>query len=150
MPRGAFDPALVISAPVLLGSFVLAIPGWFTAFISQIVVESKFHGGRSAVGVGWFCASRDELAPCLLARELTSRTAIFLQLFLIAFVFWTLATSAIVENRVLVGVLSAVALVFTVIETDAWIYGSLISDSASRGIGAGNLLLCFVNVRASV
>jgi hypothetical protein len=39
MARQGFDVSAIASSPALLGSFVLAIPGWFTAFIAQIIVR---------------------------------------------------------------------------------------------------------------
>lgn len=127
MARNGFDVGAIASSPALLASFALAIPGWFTAFIGQIIVESKFEGSGSAAGIAWF--------------------NIFLELFLIAAALWVLATGSLGAHRFQIAVLLAVATVFAILATDGSIYAQFInSPSASRAMGAGWLLLSIVNL----
>ena len=111
-----------------------ALVAWLVAFIGQILVESNYQsadGARgSAAGTLWF--------------------AIFLQLFLIAAVIFTMATSILGVHRFQLGIWTAIALVFSVMGVDRGIYGIAGAMTASKAMGAGYLLLSFVNVRAHV
>ena len=106
---------------------------WLVAFIGQILVESNYQSADnargSAVGTLWF--------------------AIFLQLFLNAAVIFTLATGILGVHRFQLGIWTAIALVFSVIGTDRGIYGIAGAMTASKAMGAGYLLLSFVNVRCA-
>lgn len=70
----------------------------------------------------------------------------FLQLFLYAAVFWTLAVSAFSTHRIALAIWTAIALVYSVSGTNSGIYGGFGDDSAAEAMGAGYLLLSFVNV----
>lgn len=125
----AFDFTLLFSNLLVGASLVVAVIATLVALIGQILVENGVPDGfrGSAVGVNWF--------------------SVFLQIFLIAGVIYCIATSKLAMHRFQLGIWSAVALVFSVNGTNAGIYGTLIRESASRAMGAGYLLLCFVNVR---
>lgn len=74
----------------------------------------------------------------------------FLQLGIIAGVYYTLATFAFMQHRTALGMWTAVGLVFSIFGADKGIYGDLGSrvDSAAEAFGAGYLILAFVNVRS--
>lgn len=67
---------------------------------------------------------------------------------MIAAVFYTLATHAFLVHRTALALWTAVALVFAVFGVDKGIYGDLGGNTASaaEALGAGYLLLAFVNV----
>ena len=114
---------------------------WFLAFISQCIVTAEgnvprrsiaeypesdqcfISGGRDAVGTLWF--------------------AIFLQLFLILGVLYTLATNSIAMNRFQISVFGAVAVVFSVQGVNAGIFVPVASLNA---MGVGWLLLAVVDI----
>lgn len=52
--RRGFDPLGAFSNLAFAVSLGLGFVGWWTAFIGQIVVESKYNGVGSAAGTLWF------------------------------------------------------------------------------------------------
>jgi len=122
-PRGSqgYDFSTIFSHYVLFVTLVLALVGWFTAVIGQIVATA--HYGHRSVGPAWF--------------------AIFLQLFLTAGVVHTLATDSIAMHRFQIAVFAAVALVLAVIIVDDTIYADAPSLSAT---GAGWMLIAAADI----
>ncbi|KAF9566891.1 hypothetical protein CPC08DRAFT_627663 [Agrocybe pediades] len=116
-----FDISPILTHYLFLFTSFLAIAGWFTAFISQCVVTSSVED--ASVGSLWF--------------------AIFLQLFLILGVFYTLATDSIAMHRFQISVFGAVAIVFAVEGVTAGIFAH---RSALNSMGAGWLILAFVDL----
>ncbi|KAM0754826.1 hypothetical protein T439DRAFT_321877 [Meredithblackwellia eburnea MCA 4105] len=126
MARGGFDVRQVFSHPAFLITLLLAVVGWFTAFVGQVILEAKYHslnGKGSAVGVAWF--------------------GIFLQLFLIIGVFYTLATDSVAVHRFQLSLFLAIAVVFAVWGTNAGIYNE---TSFQLAMGAGWLILSVVDI----
>ena len=120
MAREGYDFRPIITHYLFLITFVLAFTGWFTAFIGQAATTAQF--GNQAVGTLWF--------------------AIFLELFLILGVLHTLATNTIDLHRLQISVFGAVAIVFSVNGANA----IFAVRSAPQAMGAGWLLLSFVNI----
>ncbi|GAA6063202.1 hypothetical protein JCM10212_000504, partial [Sporobolomyces blumeae] len=127
MARGGFDPRPVFSHPFFLITSLVAIAGWWTAFIGQIVLESKFHaqpGAQgSAVGAPWF--------------------GIFLQMFINLGVFITLARGTLGSNRFQLSIFLAIAVVMAVIGVNSGIFNT---RSFQLAVGAGWLLLAVVDI----
>ncbi|KXN88939.1 High osmolarity signaling protein SHO1 [Leucoagaricus sp. SymC.cos] len=117
-PRGSegLDFTPILTHYLFLFTSVLAIAAWFITFISQAFVEA--HG---SAGTLWF--------------------AIFLELFLILGVLYTLATDAIAMHRFQISVFGAVAIVFSV-------NGVQFSNpgAAPKAMSAGWLMLSIVNI----
>ncbi|KAF9055980.1 hypothetical protein BJ165DRAFT_1412325 [Panaeolus papilionaceus] len=125
-PRGSegLDFTPILTHYLFLFTTFLSIAGWFTAFIGQCIVTSDIlKGGRLAVGSLWF--------------------AIFLQLFLILGVLYTLATDSISMHRFQISVFGAVAIVFAV---DGVTRGVFLAGSALNAMGAGWLILSIVDI----
>ncbi|PPQ79865.1 hypothetical protein CVT25_002921 [Psilocybe cyanescens] len=125
-PRGneGFDFTPILTHYLFLFTSFLSIAGWFTAFISLcIVTATPADGGRAATGSSWF--------------------AIFLQLFLILGVLYTLATDTISMHRFQISVFGAIAIVFAV---DGVTDGIFAPNSALNAMGAGWLILAFVDI----
>jgi len=122
-PRGneGYDFTPILTHYLFLFTTILAVAGWFTAFIGQAVATSKF--GHGAVGVLWF--------------------GIFLQLFLILGVLHTLASDAIAMHRFQISVFGAVAIVFAVIGVNQGIFTS---EPSLDAMSAGWLLLAIVDI----
>ncbi|KAI0032156.1 hypothetical protein K488DRAFT_50551 [Vararia minispora EC-137] len=122
-PRGSegLDFTPILTHYLFLFTTILAIVGWFVAFIGQIITTSDF--GRPAVGSLWF--------------------AIFLQLFLIAGVIYTLASDSIAMNRIQISVFGAVTIVFAV---EGVTSGIFFSSAAQGAMGAGWLILSIVDI----
>ncbi|CAE6428558.1 unnamed protein product [Rhizoctonia solani] len=118
---GGYDFRPIITHYLFLVTFLLAFAGWFTAFIGQAATTAQF--GNIAVGTLWF--------------------AIFLELFLILGVMHTLATDTISMHRLQISVFGAVAIVFSVNGAHSGLYSSF---SAPQAMGAGWLILSFVNI----
>jgi len=123
----------LVFANLLVGASIgIAFVATLVAFIGQAIVEadavSISNRDGSAVGVLWF--------------------SIFLEWFLIAAVIYTIASGLLGIHRFQLGIWSAIALVFSVMGTNAGIYGGLSAakEGASKAVGAGYLLLCFVNI----
>ncbi|KAI0315667.1 hypothetical protein OF83DRAFT_1061673 [Amylostereum chailletii] len=122
-PRGneGLDFTPILTHYLFLFTTILAVVGWFVAFISQIVVTADV--GHTAVGTLWF--------------------AIFLQLFLILGVLYTLASDSIAMNRYQISTFGSVALVFAVIGVN----DSIFRGTASLGAqAAGWLILAVVDI----
>ncbi|KAF5313221.1 hypothetical protein D9619_002820 [Psilocybe cf. subviscida] len=126
-PRGnneGLDFTPILTHYLFLFTTFLSIAGWFTAFIAQcIVTSSPPQGGRPAVGSLWF--------------------AIFLQLFLILGVLYTLATDSISMHRFQISIFGAVAIVLAVDGVTAGIFAP---TSALNAMGAGWLILSIVDI----
>ncbi|KAG8712183.1 Transmembrane osmosensor [Ceratobasidium sp. 423] len=116
---GGYDFRPIITHYLFLVTFLLAFAGWLTAFIGQAATTAQFAN----VGTLWF--------------------AIFLELFLILGVMHTLATDTISLHRLQISVFGAVAIVFSVNGANAGIYSAA---SAPQAMGAGWLILSFVNI----
>ncbi|GAA5885946.1 hypothetical protein JCM5296_007040 [Sporobolomyces johnsonii] len=127
MARAGFNVRPVFSHPAFLITLLVAVAGWFTALIGQIVLESKYHAQPSskgsAVGVPWF--------------------GIFLQMFLNIGVFVALATDSVATSRFQLSIFLAVALVMAVIGVNSGIFTD---TSYQLAIGAGWLLLAIVDI----
>lgn len=122
MARGeGYDFRPLITHYLFLITFILAFVGWLTAFIGQAAVTAQV--GNLFVGTLWF--------------------GIFLELFLILGVMHTLATNSIPTHRLQISVFGAVAIVFSVNGANAGLYASL---AAAQAMGAGWLILAFVNI----
>ncbi|KAF8167483.1 hypothetical protein B0H34DRAFT_646255 [Crassisporium funariophilum] len=122
-PRGSegLDFTPILTHYLFLFTSILAIIGWFTAFISQCIATAQI--GRVVVGSLWF--------------------AIFLQLFLILGVLYTLATDSIAMHRFQISVFGAAAIVFAVNGVTAGIFAPVASLNA---MGAGWLILSMVDI----
>lgn len=114
-------PSLLTANLILLGTLVLAVLGWFIAFIGQIVAEAD--NGSQPLGRIWF--------------------GIFLQFFLNAGVIITIATDSIGMARLQVAAFTAVALTFSVVGIDEGIYDS---RSSYKAFTAGYFLTTFADV----
>ncbi|KAF9270751.1 hypothetical protein L218DRAFT_1013796 [Marasmius fiardii PR-910] len=121
-PRGneGFDFTPIVTHYLFLFTSVLAVLSWFIAFIGQAISEAQ---GRGSVNVLWF--------------------AIFLQLFLILGVLYTLATDSIAMHRLQISVFGAVALVFAVQGVQAGIYTGI---GAREAMSVGWLILSMVDI----
>ncbi|KZT30946.1 hypothetical protein NEOLEDRAFT_49590 [Neolentinus lepideus HHB14362 ss-1] len=122
-PRGSegYDFTPILTHYLFLFTTILAVVGWFVAFISQAIATANF--GHSAVGVLWF--------------------AIFLQLFLILGVLHTLASDSISMHRFQISVFGAVAVVFAVEGVNMGIFTG---SSSLDAMAAGWLILAIVNI----
>jgi len=122
-PRGneGLDFTPILTQYLFLFTSVLAVLAWFIAFISQAIATADF--GHEAVGVLWF--------------------AIFLQLFLIFGVLYTLATDSIAMNRFQISTFGSVAIVFAVIGVNQTIFSGVASLDA---VAAGWLILSIVDI----
>ncbi|KAI0094248.1 hypothetical protein BDY19DRAFT_981804 [Irpex rosettiformis] len=122
-PRGSegYDFTPILTHYVFLFTTLLALVGWFTAFIGQIIANAQFD--HNAVGTLWF--------------------AIFLQLFLILGVIHTLATDSIAMHRFQLSTFLSVAIVFSVIGVNQSIFSH---SSSIDAIAAGWLILAIVNI----
>lgn len=127
MARGNFDPRPVFSHPFFLLTNLVAVAGWWTALIGQIVLESKFHSqpgaSGSAVGAPWF--------------------GIFLQMFINMGVFITLCRGTLGSNRFQLSIFLAIAVVMAVIGVNSGIFNT---TSFQLAVGAGWLLLAVVDI----
>jgi SHO1 osmosensor len=121
-PRGSegLDFSPIFSHYVFLLTTVLAVLAWFIAFIGQCVTTAQH--GRPLVSTLWF--------------------AIFLQLFLILGVLYTLASDSIAMHRLQISVFGAVAIAFAVNGAEG-----IFSDFGSvNAQGAGWLILAMVDI----
>ncbi|KAG8790670.1 Transmembrane osmosensor [Ceratobasidium sp. 428] len=122
MARGeGYDFRPLITHYLFLVTFILAFVGWLTAFIGQVATTAQF--GNAFVNTLWF--------------------AIFLELFLILGVMHTLASDTIGMHRLQISVFGAVAIVFSVQGANQGLFAS---RPAVQAMGAGWLLLAFVNI----
>jgi len=125
-PRGneGFDFTPILTHYLFLFTTALSIAGWFTAFVAQAFASSQSTLiARSTVGSLWF--------------------AIFLQLFLILGVLYTLATDSISMHRFQISIFGAIAIVFAVDGVTQGIFAPLKSLQA---MGAGWLILAIVDI----
>ncbi|GAA5941496.1 osmosensor SHO1 [Sporobolomyces koalae] len=149
MARSGFDLRPIFSHPFFLLSNLVALAGWWTAFIGQIVLESKREEpdplgvlsvpitdqGRSAadhaqpnasgsvVGAPWF--------------------GIFLQMFINLGVFITLARGTLGSNRFQLSIFLAIAVVMAVIGVNSGIFNT---TSFQLAVGSGWLMLAIVDI----
>jgi len=122
MARGeGYDFRPLITHYLFLVTFILAFVGWLTAFIGQAATTAQF--GNAFVNTLWF--------------------GIFLELFLIIGVLHTLASDSIGTHRFQISIFGAVAIVFSVQGANQ---GLLAPRPAIQAMGAGWLLLAFVNI----
>lgn len=117
----------VASHPGFIITLLIAIAGWFAAFIGQCVTEAKYQAQAespgSAVGVQWF--------------------GIFLQLIMIISVLVTLAGDSVARNRFQISVFLAITVVFAVFGVNSGIFAE---SSYQLAIGAGWILLAMVDI----
>ncbi|PFH52335.1 hypothetical protein AMATHDRAFT_74381 [Amanita thiersii Skay4041] len=122
-PRGnvSLDFTPILTHYLFLFTSILSILAWFIAFVGQIVSTARL--GHGAVGTLWF--------------------AIFLQLFLILGVLYTLASDSIAMHRFQIAVFGSIAIVFSVHGVDRGIF----ADAAPlNAMAAGWLVLALVNI----
>jgi len=122
-PRGSggYDFTPVVTHYLFLFTTILAVAGWFIAFIGQAAATAKV--GNSFVNVLWF--------------------SIFLQLALILGVLHTLATDSIAMHRFQISIFGAVAIVFAVIGVNEGIFAN---EPALNAMSAGWLVLAVVDI----
>ncbi|GLB35770.1 putative plasma membrane osmosensor that activates the high osmolarity glycerol (HOG) MAPK signaling pathway in response to high osmolarity [Lyophyllum shimeji] len=122
-PRGneGLDFTPILTHYLFLFTTILAIIGWFVAFVGQAVATARTGNGQ--VGVLWF--------------------SIFLQLFLILGVIYTLASDSIAMHRFQISVFGAVAIVFAVMGVNQGIF---FHDGALDAMSAGWLILAIVDI----
>jgi len=122
-PRGSggYDFTPVVTHYLFLFTTILAVAGWFIAFIAQAAATAKF--GNGGVGVLWF--------------------AIFLQLALTLGVLHTIATDSIAMHRFQISVFGAVAIVFAVLGVNQGIFTHM---GALNAMAAGWLVLAIVDI----
>ncbi|KAI0078870.1 hypothetical protein K474DRAFT_1706063 [Panus rudis PR-1116 ss-1] len=122
-PRGSegLDFTPILTHYLFLFTTILAVIGWFVAFIGQAIATAQL--GHGPVGVLWF--------------------SIFLQLFLILGVLHTLATDSIAMHRFQISVFGAVAIVFAVIGVNQGIFSG---EASLDAMAAGWLILAVVDI----
>ncbi|KAI0375438.1 hypothetical protein BV20DRAFT_960590 [Pilatotrama ljubarskyi] len=122
-PRGSegYDFTPILTHYLFLFTTILAVIGWFVAFIGQAVATAQL--GNGSVGVLWF--------------------AIFVQLFLILGVLHTLATDSIAMHRFQIATFGSIAIVFAVIGVNQGIFSGFASLDA---MAAGWLILAMVDI----
>ncbi|KAH9944010.1 uncharacterized protein BXZ73DRAFT_39178 [Epithele typhae] len=122
-PRGSegYDFTPILTHYLFLFTTILAVIGWFVAFIGQAVATAQLGNGR--VGVVWF--------------------AIFLQLFLILGIIHTLATDSIAMHRFQIATFGSIAIVFAVLGVNEGIFSG---SSALDAMSAGWLILAMVDI----
>ncbi|TFK41957.1 hypothetical protein BDQ12DRAFT_703420 [Crucibulum laeve] len=122
-PRGneGLDFTPILTHYLFLFTSILAVVSWFIAFIAQAFATAKF--GNGPVGVMWF--------------------AIFLQLFLILGVLYTLASDSIAMHRFQISTFGSIAIVFSVIGVNQGIFANVGSLNA---MATGWLILAIVNI----
>jgi len=123
-PRGnneRLDFTPILTHYLFLFTTVFAVFAWFVAFIAQIVATANL--GHATVGTLWF--------------------AIWLQLFLIIGVIYTLASDSIAMHRFQIVAFGSVAVVFAVIGVNQSIFSNFASLDA---IAAGWLILAMVDI----
>lgn len=122
-PRGSggYDFTPVVTHYLFLLTTILAVAGWFVAFIGQAAATAQ--AGNTNVGVLWF--------------------AIFLQLALNLGVLHTIATDSIAMHRFQIAVFGAIAIVFAVIGVNQGIF---MERPALEAMSAGWLILAVVDI----
>ncbi|RPD65003.1 hypothetical protein L226DRAFT_564702 [Lentinus tigrinus ALCF2SS1-7] len=122
-PRGSegYDFTPILTHYLFLFTTILAVIGWFVAFIGQAVATAQI--GNGSVGVLWF--------------------AIFVQLFLILGILHTLATDSIAMHRFQIATFGSIAIVFAVLGVNQGIFTGFASLDA---MAAGWLILAIVDI----
>ncbi|KAI0800838.1 hypothetical protein C8Q74DRAFT_1192164 [Fomes fomentarius] len=122
-PRGSegYDFTPILTHYLFLFTTILAVIGWFVAFIGQAVATAQ--QGNGFVGVLWF--------------------AIFVQLFLILGVLHTLATDSIAMHRFQIATFGSIAIVFAVTGVNQGIFSGFASLDA---MAAGWLITAMVDI----
>ncbi|KAH9858237.1 hypothetical protein C2E23DRAFT_718337 [Lenzites betulinus] len=122
-PRGSegYDFTPILTHYLFLFTTILAVIGWFVAFIGQAVATAQL--GNGSVGVLWF--------------------AIFVQLFLIFGVLHTLATDSIAMHRFQIATFGSIAIVFAVLGVNQGIFTN---SSSLDAMAAGWLILAMVDI----
>ncbi|KAG7452200.1 uncharacterized protein BT62DRAFT_1071367 [Guyanagaster necrorhizus] len=122
-PRGneGLDFTPILTHYLFLFTSVLSIIAWFVAFIGQCIATAQFS--NDVVNTQWF--------------------GIFLQLFLIVGVLYTLASDSISMHRFPISVFGAIAIVYAVEGVQKGIFSSAGSLNA---MAAGWLILAIVNI----
>ncbi|RDX52000.1 hypothetical protein OH76DRAFT_1454581 [Lentinus brumalis] len=122
-PRGSegYDFTPILTHYLFLFTTILAVIGWFVAFIGQAVATAQL--GNGSVGVLWF--------------------AIFVQLFLILGILHTLATDSIAMHRFQIATFGSIVIVFAVIGVNQGIFTGFASLDA---MAAGWLILAMVDI----
>ncbi|POY76770.1 hypothetical protein BMF94_0019 [Rhodotorula taiwanensis] len=170
--RSAFDVRMPLAHPLFLITQLAATAGFWTAFIGQIILESKCAfkpGGREMDGEmhatgrtdtnhkmaeGQQSACLGSVSRCRRVQTTKNvadrgvyapleRTGIFLQAFLNIGVFVTLATDNVGANRFQLSVFLAVALVMATIGVNLGIFQSA---SYSLAVGAGWIIIAVVDI----
>ncbi|KAF8921871.1 hypothetical protein CPB85DRAFT_1209804 [Mucidula mucida] len=113
----------ILTHYLFLFTTILAVAGWFVAFIGQCISAARFAPNHDIVGTQWF--------------------GIFLQLFLILGVLYTLASDSIAMHRLQICVFGAVAIVYAVEGVQKGIYST---DGALNAMSAGWLILSLVDI----
>ncbi|KAI0652307.1 hypothetical protein C8Q79DRAFT_89713 [Trametes meyenii] len=123
-PRGpseGYDFTPILTHYLFLFTTILAVIGWFVAFIGQAVATAQV--GNGSVGVLWF--------------------SIFVQLALILGVLHTLATDSIAMHRFQIATFGSIAIVFAVIGVNQGIFTG---NAALDAMAAGWLILAMVDI----
>jgi len=123
-PRGSaegLDFTPILTHYLFLFTSILAVVGWFLAFIAQAIATAD--GLRPSVGVLWF--------------------AIFLQLFLVLGVLHTLASDSIAMHRFQISIFGSIAIVFAVTGVNSGIFTGFASLDA---MAAGWLINAIVDI----
>ncbi|KAJ7597308.1 hypothetical protein C8J56DRAFT_1011769 [Mycena floridula] len=122
-PRGSesLDFTPILTHYLFLATTILSALAWFIAFVSQAIATAQL--GHGSVGVLWF--------------------AIFLQLFLIIGVVYTLASDSIAMHRFQISVFGAIAIVFAVEGVNQGIFSG---QAALDAMAAGWLILAMVDI----
>lgn len=123
-PRGneALDFTPILTHYLFLFTSILSVLGWLIAFISQIIATARY--GHITVGTLWF--------------------AIFLQLFLIIGVLYTLASDSIAMHRFQIAVFGVAAMIYAVYGVNQGIFAP--TQAALNAMSAGWLVLAFVDI----
>lgn len=122
-PRGneGLDFTPILTHYLFLFTTALAVVAWFVAFIGQVVATAEV--GNDRIGVLWF--------------------AVFLQLFLVAGVVYTLASDAIAMHRFQISIFGSIAIVFAVIGVNQTIFSG---QAALDATAAGWLITAVVDI----
>jgi len=122
-PRGSggYDFTPIVTHYLFLFTTILAVAGWFIAFIGQAAATAKV--GNGPVNVLWF--------------------SIFLELALILGVLHTLATDSIAMHRFQISIFGAIAIVFAVFGVNSGIFSN---EGSLNAMSAGWLVLAVVNI----
>lgn len=132
MRNRSFDAGVVFRHPVFLVTFLLALIGWFVAFIGMCVAESDLNNlnGGPSMGTLWF--------------------AIIFQFAIIVHLFIALARNALALHRWQIAIVTAVVVVFAINGVEMIYQGQardgLSSSGALKAVGAGWLLCALADL----